>query len=125
MSTQPRTATVPVLVVKALEVDEPDWCTDPHTRAQFKPDITHNGPTSTTDVVTARYGRIQVLETQLTQAPHGERQPEPLPLLSIRVDIDATVATEDGQHLAQALRIAAARLDRALDELAHLRGERR
>ncbi|GHF57914.1 DUF6907 domain-containing protein [Streptomyces griseosporeus] len=44
MSTEPRAATVPVLVVKSMEIEEPDWCVDPHEHAQFRPDITHYGP---------------------------------------------------------------------------------
>ncbi|WP_328846096.1 DUF6907 domain-containing protein [Streptomyces sp. NBC_00258] len=50
MSTEPRTAMVDLLVVKALEVDEPDWCAG-HSAdvAEFKPDVTHYGPPETLD----------------------------------------------------------------------------
>ncbi|GGV86804.1 hypothetical protein GCM10010294_67900 [Streptomyces griseoloalbus] len=109
-----------------VTVPEPAWCVGhDDDLVGYLADVTHNGPTITAAAVTARYGRTQILEARTTQAPHGEIRPEPLPLLYVHLDIDATVATEDGRHLTRALRAAAARIDRALDELAHLRGERR
>ncbi|XKK63915.1 hypothetical protein HFP71_16850 [Streptomyces sp. ARC32] len=39
-----RTIPVSLLVVKGIEVAEPDWCVDPHQIAQFRTDITHSGP---------------------------------------------------------------------------------
>lgn len=109
-----------------VTVPEPAWCIGhDDDLVGYLADITHNGPAITADVITSRYGRTQILEARITQAPHGEIRPEPLPLLHVHLDVDATVATEDGRHIAQALRAAAVRIDRTLDQLAHLRGERR
>ncbi|MBL3670181.1 hypothetical protein JL475_30220 [Streptomyces sp. M2CJ-2] len=109
-----------------VTVPEPAWCVghDDDT-VGYLADITHNGATTTVAAVTARYGHLPVMDARITQAPHGQQQPELLPLLAIRVDVDATVDLEDGRHLTQALRAAAVRIDRALDEVARLRGERR
>jgi hypothetical protein len=108
-----------------VTLPEPAWCIghddDP---VGYLADITHNGPAITADATTAQHGRLHILEARITQAPHGSIRPEPLPLLTVHLDIDATVATEDGRNLTQALRTAAHRIDRALDGLAHLRGER-
>ncbi|MBL3670252.1 hypothetical protein JL475_30610 [Streptomyces sp. M2CJ-2] len=109
-----------------VTVPEPAFCIghDDDT-VGYLADITHNGPTVTAAAVTARYGHLPVMDARITHAPHGQVLPEPLPLLAIRVDVDATVAIEDGRNLAQALRSAAVRIDRALDEVARLRGDRR
>ncbi|MER6147978.1 DUF6907 domain-containing protein [Streptomyces hirsutus] len=107
-------------------VPEPAWCRGhDDDLVGYLADVTHNGPVIRADAVTARYGPLQVLEARITQAPHGEIRPEPLPLLAIHVDVEVTVAVEDGRNLTQALRAAAARIDRALDEVARLRGDRR
>ncbi|MFJ2949137.1 DUF6907 domain-containing protein [Streptomyces sp. NPDC087226] len=109
-----------------VTVPEPAWCIGhDDDLVGYLADITHNGPVITADAVTARYGRTPLLEARISQAPHGEIRPEPLPLLYVHLDVDATVATEDGRNLTRALRAAANRLDRALDELTHLRGEGR
>ena len=65
MSTEPRTATVDVFVTKPLEIDEPDWCKG-HAEdlAQYKVDITHDGP-----VHTIAPGGREMLRAFLTQAP--------------------------------------------------------
>ncbi|MEU5112044.1 hypothetical protein AB0G64_11125 [Streptomyces longwoodensis] len=44
MSTEPRTVNVRILVVRELEVPEPEWCVDPHDGAHFLTDVTHYGP---------------------------------------------------------------------------------
>ncbi|MEV8552581.1 hypothetical protein AB0L04_22530 [Streptomyces glaucescens] len=87
MSTEPRTAHVNVLVTKSLEIDEPAWCVDPHDSAQFLPDITHNGPETTARVAT-QHGTATFLAAWITQAPHAQLAPEPLPVVAIEVDGD-------------------------------------
>lgn len=105
---------------------EPAWCVGHDDElVGYLADLTHNGPSTTAGAVTARYGRIPVLEANITHAPHADKQREQAPLLSIRVDVDANVAPEDARHIAQALRVAAVRLDRAITGLDHLRGEQR
>lgn len=109
-----------------VTVPEPAWCIGhDNERVGHFTDITHNGPFITADAVTAQYGHAQIMEARITQAPHGTIRPEPLPLLYVHIHVDATVAIEDGRNVTRALRAAAARIDRALDGLAHLRGERR
>lgn len=110
-----------------VTVPEPAWCVghDNETVGHLA-DITHNGPAATAGAVTARYGRIPVLnDVHITQAPHAEKQREPGPLLSIRLEVDVTVAPEDARHITQALRISIARIERAIADLTHLRGEKR
>ncbi|WP_329471701.1 hypothetical protein OIE75_20360 [Streptomyces sp. NBC_01723] len=109
-----------------VTVPEPAWCVGHDDElVGYLADLTHNGPSTTAGAVTARYGRIPVLEANITHAPHADKQREQAPLLSIRVDVDANVAPEDARHIAQALRVAAVRLDRAITGLDHLRGEQR
>ncbi|GAB3169881.1 DUF6907 domain-containing protein [Streptomyces incanus] len=106
-------------------VPEPAWCRGhDDDLVGHLADVTHNGPAVRADAVTAQYGPLQVMEARISWAPHGQVQPEPAPLLAIRVDVEVTVAVEDGRHLAQALRAAAVRIDRTLDEVARLRGDR-
>ncbi|MYU22712.1 hypothetical protein [Streptomyces sp. SID8352] len=109
-----------------VTVPEPAWCTghdnDP---VNALADLTHNGAATTASAVTARYGQVDIMDARITQTPHGRTLPEPRPLLVVHVDVDATVAPEDARHLAQALRVAAVRLDRLIADLAHLRGEHR
>ena len=87
MSTEPRTVRVDVLVTKSLEIDEPDWCVDPHAGASFKADITHNGPEVAARVDTRR-GPAEFLTAWVSRAPYSELAPEPLPLLAIEVGGD-------------------------------------
>ncbi|MFJ5154958.1 DUF6907 domain-containing protein [Streptomyces sp. NPDC088353] len=64
----PRTASVDVLVVKALEVDEPEWCVGHgEDGAQYKADILHQGPD-----VTLTYDGHEVSVASLVQAPFSE-----------------------------------------------------
>ncbi|MFG2683140.1 DUF6907 domain-containing protein [Streptomyces sp. NPDC048392] len=109
-----------------VTVPEPAWCVghDDDT-VGYLADTTHNGPVITAAAVTSQNGQTPIMEARITQAPHGEIHPEALPLLAFQLDIDATVTPEDGRNITRALRVAAARLDRALADLAHLRGEKR
>ena len=61
----------------------------------------------------------------ISHAPHAEAQPEPHPTLYVALDLHASFDPEDGRHLSHALRVASARLDRTISDLAHTRGERR
>ncbi|MET7514054.1 hypothetical protein ABZS88_11340 [Streptomyces sp. NPDC005480] len=122
MNAEPRTAVVKVLVTKTLEVDEPVWCTDPHDRAQFKPDITHNGPEIAASVETG-IGTAQYLRAWLTQAPYGILAPEPQPLIA--VDLGGYIASFDPDMLRNftaSARIHLAQLDALADTVEDLRG---
>jgi hypothetical protein len=85
--TEPRTVNVNVIVTKTLEIDEPEWCVDPHTGAQYKADITHNGPEVSAFIDTRR-GTASFLTTWISHAPHGELAPEPQPVLAIDIGGD-------------------------------------
>jgi hypothetical protein len=87
VSTEPRTVHINVLVTKSLEIDEPAWCVDPQDSAQFMPDITHNGPEIAARVAT-RHGATSFLAAWITQAPHSQLNPEPLPVVAIEVGGD-------------------------------------
>ncbi|MEU5394537.1 DUF6907 domain-containing protein [Streptomyces tibetensis] len=109
-----------------VTVPEPAWCLghDGEPVGHFA-DITHNGRPITADAVTAGHGQLEVAHGYITHAPHAVQQPEPHPVLYIALDLHASFDPEDGRHATRALRVAATRFDRALADLAHLRGESR
>ena len=118
MSTEPRTATVNLLVTKTLEIDEPHWCaghSDDH--AQFKPDITHNGPEH---VITAN--GIDLFRAQLAQSPYAERANPGIVLYIEECDINRSYTPDEVEQLADALIEAAAQLRALGRELAELLG---
>lgn len=114
MSTEPRTVTVNVLVTKSLEIDEPSWCVDPHTGAQFMPDVEHNGPQITATFET-RHHTVEYLRAWITHRPHAVLAPEPLPLIA--VEIDGESLPLDPDQLRAFTAATRAHLD-ALDQLA-------
>ncbi|MGW3936462.1 DUF6907 domain-containing protein [Streptomyces phaeochromogenes] len=64
MSTDPRTAMVELLVVKPLEIDEPEWCAGHDDgRANFKPDVTHLGPEQTLNFRDETLWTLQVAQS--------------------------------------------------------------
>lgn len=121
MSIEPRTVHLSVLVTKSLEIDEPDWCIDAHTGAQFLPDITHNGPEISAHVET-RHGTATYLTAWITQAPYGELRPEPLPIVAIDIDGDVLSLDPDGvRTFTAATRAHLDALDRLADECDRIR----
>lgn len=109
-----------------VTVDEPVWCIGHGDDTVGRlADVTHNGPPITATAITASHGEIEVMHGCITHAPHAVQQPEPHPVLYVALDLDASVDPEDGRHLTRAIRVASARLDRAIAELARLRGEGR
>lgn len=121
------TVTLQTLDQGEVTVPEPAWCVGHDNEiVGHLADLTHNGPAATAGAVTARYGRIPVLDAvHITHAPHAVQQREPGPLLSIRLEVDVNVVPEDARHITQALRISLLRIERAIADLAHLRGEQR
>lgn len=125
MSTEPRTVTVNVLVTKPLEIDEPDWCVDPHGGANFRPDIAHNGPEIAASFET-RLGTVDYLRAWISHAPYAALAPELLPVIA--VEVDAEVVTLDPDSLRAFTAITRAHLDvldRLADEAERIRGEAR
>lgn len=122
MNAEPRTVTVGILVTKQLEIDEPNWCDDPHTGAQFKQDITHNGPEIAAHFET-RHGTIAYLKAWITRAPFGILQPEPLPLIAVDLgEGSADLEPSEVRHLIAITRDHLDALDRLADEADRLRG---
>ncbi|MFE8944517.1 DUF6907 domain-containing protein [Streptomyces sp. NPDC007856] len=107
MSTEPRTATVNILVTKPLEIDEPDWCTGHRTdQAQFKPDITHYGPEHTI----AANG-IPVCRAMLSQSPFASSEENREVCLYVEeCDFTGSYAPDEVEQLADAFTQAADRL---------------
>ncbi|MFE9170854.1 DUF6907 domain-containing protein [Streptomyces kebangsaanensis] len=114
MSTTPRTATVEVLVVKALQVDEPDWCVGhDEDGAHYKADILHQGPN-----VTLTYGGRPVSAAGLVQAPFSQMSStEPGISLSL---LGQTLGPDEVRAFADALTDHARQLHALADELAVL-----
>ena len=95
MTTEPRTVNVNVFVTKTLEIDEPSWCVGHRDdRAQYKVDITHNGPEVAARIDT-RHGTAEFLTAWISSAPYSEHAPEPLPVLAIEVGGDILNCTPD------------------------------
>ncbi|MFI8894874.1 DUF6907 domain-containing protein [Streptomyces paradoxus] len=125
MSTEPRTAIVSVLVVQALEIDEPAWCTGEHPGAEFLPDLTHNGPEVSARFET-RHGPVEYLTGWITQAPHGEVAPEPSPRVAVEFGGGAHSLTPDDVRAFTALtRAHLDVLDRLADEADRIREQTR
>jgi hypothetical protein len=115
-STEPRTAVVNVLVVKPLQIGEPDWCRGHRDdRADFKTDISHDGP----EHVIAPGGR-EMFRACLTQAPYsnvdrriglyievaditGARTPDEVEQLAADLEAAATELRALGRQLAAIL----------------------
>lgn len=109
-----------------VTIDEPSWCTGHgDDMVGTLDEIAHNGAKITVPFVTARYGPSTIMTAQLSQAPYLTLAPEPFPILYVELDENLDLDPEDGRNLSRALRLAAARLDVALDDLARLRGDHR
>ncbi|MEU9215411.1 hypothetical protein AB0D47_02580 [Streptomyces sp. NPDC048376] len=105
---------------------EPGWCAG-HDGEYVgrRSEISHDGNPIEAGVVTTRHGPGTIMQAHVSHAPHLEIRPEPHPILSVHLSFDGDLGPEDGRNLTRALRIAAASLDRAIADLAHLRGEQR
>jgi hypothetical protein len=105
VSTEPRTATVNVFVHKPLEIDEPDWCAGhPETRAEYKVDISHDGP----EHVIAPGGR-ELFRARLTQAPFASTD-RTIGLYVESISLNVTLTPDEVEQLADDLVAAADRL---------------
>ncbi|MDQ0992187.1 hypothetical protein [Streptomyces sp. V3I7] len=107
MSTEPRSATVHLLVTKSLEIDEPDWCVGHHDDlAQFKPDITHYGPEHT---ITGPDG-VVLFRAMLGQSPFAEIASRDTDLYVEAGDFTGSYTPAEVDQLADALTESAVRL---------------
>ncbi|MFF5029229.1 DUF6907 domain-containing protein [Streptomyces collinus] len=122
MSTSPRTATVSLLVIKPLEIDEPDWCAGhpaPDTdgaRAHFKPDITHYGPEQVIEI-----NDYRILTAMLAQSPYALRASRNIDLYVETGDFTGSYAPAEIEQLADAFTRAAEQLRALSRDLARLR----
>ncbi|MEU1444672.1 DUF6907 domain-containing protein [Streptomyces mirabilis] len=123
MSTEPRTVTINILVTKPLEIDEPEWCAGHQEyRAEFKPDLTHNGPEIAATFNTP-HGTVDYLCAWISQAPYGSLAPEPLPVIAVEIDGTAVSLDPAGVRAFTATtRAHLDALDRLADEAERLRG---
>ncbi|OQD52742.1 hypothetical protein BM536_032045 [Streptomyces phaeoluteigriseus] len=62
-----RTVSVHVLRTYRLEVEEPDWCVDPHEHAQHRSDITHYGPEHRLTFNGAALFRVMLAQTPMAR----------------------------------------------------------
>lgn len=109
-----------------ITIDEPSWCAGHDGDIVGTLDeISHNGAEITVPFVTARNAPSTIMSAQLSHAPYLTRAPEPFPVLYVELDEHVDLDVPDGRNLSRALRLAAVRLDRALDDLARLRGDHR
>jgi hypothetical protein len=105
---------------------EPTWCTGHDGEPVVHlVDITHDGPPVKASANTRQHGTVDVLDAHISHAPYAQAQPEPDPVISVRVDIDNTFTAGDSRHVARALQVAGLRLDRLAAETSRLRGEGR
>ncbi|MFJ8349753.1 DUF6907 domain-containing protein [Streptomyces sp. NPDC094153] len=110
----PRTTVVEVLVVKALQVDEPEWCMGHgEDGAHFKADILHRGPD-----VTLTYDGREVSVASLVQAPYSQ-QSSTLPGIAVSL-LAQTLDPAGARAFADALTAHAQQLHDLADELAVL-----
>ncbi|WP_156722633.1 DUF6907 domain-containing protein [Streptomyces apocyni] len=121
MSTEPRSVIVNVLVASALEIDEPTWCVDPHTGAQFKPDLTHNGPEINAQFDT-RHGTVEYLTAWISHSPYADLDPDPLPTVAIEIDGVASLDPDQVRAFTATTRTHLDALDRLADECDRIRG---
>lgn len=123
MNAEPRTVSVNVLVAKALEIDDPDWCVDPHDGANFRPDITHNGPEISAHFDTP-HGTAEYLTAWISHAPYAALAPEPLPTVAVEIDGGAVPLDPEGvRAFTAATRAHLDALDALADECERIRSE--
>ncbi|MFD4557588.1 DUF6907 domain-containing protein [Streptomyces sp. NPDC058469] len=109
-----------------ITIDEPPWCAGHDgDMVGTLDEISHNGAEITVPFVTARSAPSTIMTAQLSHAPYLTLAPEPFPVLYVELDEHCDLDVPDGRNLSRALRLAAVRLDRALDGLARLRGDHR
>lgn len=106
-----------------VTIEEPAWCIGHGgDMVGTLDEIAHNGAEITVPFVTARNAPSTIMTAQLSHAPYLTLAPEPFPVLYVELDEHCDLDVPDGRNLSRALRLAAVRLDRALDDLARLRG---
>ncbi|MFK0154645.1 DUF6907 domain-containing protein [Streptomyces sp. NPDC090493] len=114
MSTEPRTAIVNVLVVKALEIEEPDWCRGHDHPGQHKVDISHDGPEHT--IAPAGHDMFRAF---ISQAPFSSADRTTALYIDAVIE-PAAYTPEEVEEFADALVDAAAQLRALSRQLARI-----
>jgi hypothetical protein len=98
--------TVPVLVVKSLEIDEPDWCAGSHGgHPESKVDLIHYGPEHAISA-----NGIDLFRAMLAQTPFSARASRTVELYVEQQDITGSYTPDQVEQLADALVESADRL---------------
>ncbi|MDV9168758.1 hypothetical protein R6V09_01190 [Streptomyces sp. W16] len=119
---EPRMVDVTIIETRVVPIPEPDWCTDPHDGAQHFTDLTHRGRETSASVDTP-LGTARFLVAQISHAPYLVSVPEPHPVVSVSLDLEADFTAEAIPGVAARLREAADLLDEAAAEAIRLRGD--
>ncbi|WP_128380509.1 DUF6907 domain-containing protein [Streptomyces cavernae] len=120
-----RLVTIPTVDHGLVAVPEPAWCTGHGWQPNpYLADVTHNSARVRASAATAAYGLVEVMRARITHAPYAVLQPEPHPLVSVRLDVALDLDPADALKVVQGLRVAALRLEKVAAEAARLRGER-
>ncbi|MER7927060.1 hypothetical protein ABTY96_28540 [Streptomyces sp. NPDC096057] len=120
--TEPRMVDVTVVETRTVPIPEPDWCVAAHDGAHHFTDLTHTGRETSVSVDTP-HGTVRFLVVQLAHSPYLERQPEPHPVVSVSLDLEADFTAEAIPGVAARLREAADHLDQLAAEAIRLRGD--
>ena len=112
---------VTVIETRTVPIPEPSWCTDPHDGAQHFTDLTHTGRETSASVDTP-LGSVRFLVTQISHAPYLVSVPEPHPVVSVSLDLEADFTAEAIPDVAARLREAADLLDQVAAEAILARG---
>lgn len=105
-----------------VTVPEPGWCIghawqpNPH-----RADITHNSTRVKAAATTDELGRVQLLHAYISHAPYAVVQPEPFPVVSVRLDCAESFTAEEIPQLVEGLRSACRVLENVAAEAIRLR----
>ncbi|MFJ4829868.1 DUF6907 domain-containing protein [Streptomyces sp. NPDC088747] len=116
MNAEPRTAVLNILVTKALEIDEPDWCKghdDDH--AGHKGDITHYGHEHVFEI-----NGFQTATAMFARSPYSPSATRDTVLYVESGYITGSYTPDEAEQLADALVETAARLRVLGQQLAEL-----
>lgn len=103
-----------------VEVAEPAWCVGHHGQHKpYRDDVTHNSARVKASAYTASRGLVEVMACRISWAPFQEAAPR----VAVDVAIEHDFEAEDIAKVAQALRVAAMRLETVAAEAVRLRGE--
>ncbi|MER6435448.1 hypothetical protein ABT275_03665 [Streptomyces sp. NPDC001185] len=104
-----------------IVLPEPAWCTghDDDTIGTLA-DVTHNGRHVRAGSIGHR-GYVDFLDAFITHAPYLAKRPEPYPVVSVNLDLNADLDPDGATRAAHGLRAAALRLERLAGEARRLR----